>query len=158
MKAIWPALALIAGIVCLGAVIGQLSCAQPDEKLVRPNVAETKANPELYVAVQKARHSLDSFIAQYEHPKPGNADFGLQGAFQTPRGEEHLWIRVDNYAKGTFSGHLVDEPVALVGKHRGDIVTIDRNDVTDWIYRSNGKKVGGFTMDVLEKQNAAGSR
>ncbi len=159
MKVIWPALVVVFGIAILGAVIGRLSCARVNVQLLSPGVAETKDNPELYVAVQKARKSLDGFIARYEHPKSGDLGFGVQGIFGTPAEPEHIWVHLDSYKDGVFTGRLADEPNSMPGKHKGDTVTVDKKSVTDWIYQSDGKKVGGFTIDVLEGQaNAAGAR
>jgi uncharacterized protein YegJ (DUF2314 family) len=159
MKVIGPAIVVVFVIAALGAVIGRLSCAKADVQLLSPGVAQTNDNAELYVAVQKARRSLDDFISRYEHPKDGDRGFGVQGAFATSGQPEHIWIHLDNYKDGVFTGRLADEPSAIPGKHKGDTVDVAKKDVTDWIYESDGKKVGGFTIDALEGQaNAAGAR
>lgn len=159
MKVVWPAIVVVVAIAVLGAVIGRLSCARTNVQLLSPGVAETKDNPELYVAVQKAKNSLDQFISRYEHPKSGDLGFGVQAAFKTSGEPEHIWIHLDGYKDGLFTGRLADEPTSIPDKHKGDTVSVRKKDVTDWIYQSNGQKVGGFTIDVLEGQaNAAGAR
>jgi len=158
MKVVWPAIAVVVGIVALGALIGRLSCAIPDGRLLTPNVVQTQSNPELVVAVEKARHSLDKFIARFQHPEPGDRSFGVQGAFKTSGQDEHIWIHLDKYDNGSFTGRLDDEPTNVPGKHKGDTVTVSRDNVTDWIFQSNGKKMGGFTIDALEGHADAAGR
>lgn len=151
MKQVWPALIVIAVIVVLGAVIGRASCAKPNVEFVGTGVAETKQNPLVATAVVHARNTLDSFISEYQHPKPEDKGFGVQAAFDSPRGPEHIWIHLRSYHAGKFTGTLADEPQAVQGMHKGDMVTVDRNQVTDWIYDQGGKAQGGFTIRALAR-------
>jgi uncharacterized protein YegJ (DUF2314 family) len=44
----------------------------------------------------------------------------------------------------------MNDPHELMNIHRGASVTLEVNDLNDWIYRDqDGEHVGGFTLDVL---------
>jgi uncharacterized protein YegJ (DUF2314 family) len=159
MKVVWPALAVVAGILILSVWLGHASCAKPDVRLLSPGVVQTDKNADVYVAVRKARASLDTFIKRFQHPEDGDRAFGVQAAFQGGSEPEHIWIHLDTYTEGKFTGRLGDEPQTLPGKHKGDTVTVSKDDVTDWIYQSKGQKVGGYTIDAMEgKLGAAGGQ
>ena len=151
MKQLWPIFAIIVGIVALGAVLGKTSCSKPDVQLISTGVAKTNGNGDVATAVIHAQRTLDSFVAEYEHPKPGDRGFGIQGSFPTPSGPEHIWVHLTSYKNGVFTGHLADEPTAATSIHKGDKVSVKSADVSDWIYEKDGKKVGGFTIDALGK-------
>ena len=113
------------------------------------DMANVEHDPEVYVAEQKARRSLDQFITRYRNPQVGDKAFGVRGRFATSKGNEFMWVVVDSYANSEFQGHLLDEPVML-DKHKGDEVSVKRDDVMDWIYLHDGKQVGGYTIQALQ--------
>lgn len=119
----------------------------------QPNVVHMTRDAELASAVLKAKHTLDGFIKRYSQPYTGDKGFGVQAVFYTGGGPERMWIQLTSYRAGMFKGKLTDEPV-LLKKHKGDVVEVTRESVTDWIYFHDGKKVGGGTIDVLTKRPA----
>jgi len=154
MKIVWPAALVVLVILAAGLLAGHASCTKTDVALIRPDLAQTNKSPEVDIAVHKAKATLDEFLDRYEHPKPTDRGFGVQAAFESTNGPEYIWVHLRRYSNGTFTGLLANEPEAIAGKHKGDSVSVKRDQVTDWIYESDGRQVGGFTIDAIK--SAAG--
>jgi uncharacterized protein YegJ (DUF2314 family) len=152
MKVVLPAVVLVVVILGLSLVLAHSSCASPSVKFISTDLAQSEKDPAIYVAVQHAKKTLPEFIQRYKNPKKGDLGFGVQTQFNTPQGPEHIWLHVQSYNDGAFTGRLAEEPNAIPGKHKGDTVTVKKDDVTDWIYQSNGQKEGGFTIDAIQKE------
>jgi uncharacterized protein YegJ (DUF2314 family) len=152
MKIVFPAIALVAVILGLSLILAHSSCAKPSVKFISTDLAQSEKDPGIYVAIQHAKNTLPDFIKRYQNPKKGDLGFGVQTSFDTPQGPEHIWLHLQSYADGIFTGRLAEEPNAVPGRHKGDTVAVKKSDVTDWIYQSAGQKVGGFTIDAIEKE------
>lgn len=62
---------------------------------------------------------------------------------------EHMWIN-DVYFDGeNISGTLVNDPDSLTNVRNGDQVTIPLQQVSDWLFASEGKTYGGFTIHQI---------
>jgi len=110
-------------------------------------------DPEMAVAIAKARASLPVFWASYEAPKPSEGGHSLKVRF--PYGinnGEHIWMaEVRKLADGLYSGRFANAPVHLPGKHVGDLVSFRDADISDWMFMRNGKIVGGETIRPMFK-------
>jgi uncharacterized protein YegJ (DUF2314 family) len=107
---------------------------------------------EMNSAIQEAGRTLDTFIENLQSPKPGQRDFSIKARFAYDTDEashEHIWIDNVAYEGGKFRGTIANDPVYVEGLKFGDAVTIDKSDVTDWMYVDNGKLVGGYTLRVM---------
>lgn len=146
---------LVGAILLVAVIYVFYSAYQASGKATRlatsPNVVHMTRDAELASAVLKAKHTLDKFIERYQKPQTGDKAFGVQAVFYTDKGPERMWVQLTGYSSGKFKGKLTDEPV-LLGKHKGDSVEVNRESITDWIYIHDGKKVGGGTIDVLNKR------
>ena len=63
-----------------------------------------------------------------------------------------MWVEVGRFDGKTIHGKLANEPQFVSNVRLNDEVTVNLDDLNDWIY-SNGKQmIGGFTSKVLEKR------
>ncbi|HEY3780472.1 MAG TPA: DUF2314 domain-containing protein [Fimbriimonadaceae bacterium] len=152
MKIVLPAIIVVTVILGFSLVLAHASCTQPSIKFVSTDLAQSEKDPAIYVAIKHAQNTLPEFIARYQNPKNGDIGFGVQTSFNTPQGPEHIWVHLKSYSDGVFTGRLAEEPNAIPGRHKGDTVTVKKNDVTDWIYQSDGQQVGGFTIEAIQKE------
>jgi uncharacterized protein YegJ (DUF2314 family) len=153
MKVAVPAVIVIVIIITIATILGRSSCAKPDVQLVQTGVEQTTRNPEVATAVLTARHTLNQFIERFQHPKPGDSGFSIEGDFPTAKGPEHIWVHVDSYEKGVFKGRMAEDPIAIEGKHKGDTVEVKSENISDWGYKDeHGKMVGGFTIKALQQK------
>jgi uncharacterized protein YegJ (DUF2314 family) len=108
-------------------------------------------NPALEAAIKEARNGLDSFIRELQSPRQGEG-FAIKGSFSTKEGPEYLWVRSPLFADGTFTGKLDQQPIAVPGKSKGDIVSVSKKDVVDWLIKDGQGIRGTFTEKVLAPQ------
>ena len=98
----------------------------------RSVVRVNSKNPALQAAIGEARKGLDAFIKELSAPKSGEG-FAVKGAFSTAEGPEYLWVRSPIFKDGAFTGKLDQAPIALVGKIKGDEVSVAKKDAVDWL-------------------------
>lgn len=108
----------------------------------------SEAEPALQAASQHAQSQLDTFTTELANPKAGER-FAVDGAFQTPSGNEYLWVADVTYANGVFTGRLDQVPIAFSGAKRGDTVTVARSNVYDWMIKDGDTIQGAFTQKAL---------
>jgi uncharacterized protein YegJ (DUF2314 family) len=140
------------------AILSLAACGHHEESRVvyrdgqSPVSYVDSGDPEMEAAIQKARDTLDQFIAELN--KPGKRDFGIKAGIPTDDGTEHIWVSEIAYSNGVFRGLLANEPLNIPGKHEGDPVEVKREDVSDWFIVDGDETTGGFTTEVLMKRQA----
>ncbi len=100
-------------------------------------------------AIQKARSTINVFIAALRSPKTGQHNFSIKKRFAVRKGGEHIWLSHVTYIGKLFYGRLSDEPVEVTSVKMGDPVTVAPQDISDWMFTTNGKLSGGYTIRVL---------
>ncbi|MBC8064979.1 MAG: DUF2314 domain-containing protein [Chlorobia bacterium] len=111
-------------------------------------------DPEMNKAIQKARDTLNSFIAELK--KQGNREFAVKAGLSTPEGGiEHIWIDDPVYDGNQFKGKLGNEPLRLKDVKLGDPIVVEREKVSDWIIMDGEKMTGGYTAKVLMEREEA---
>jgi uncharacterized protein YegJ (DUF2314 family) len=61
---------------------------------------------------------------------------------------EHIWLQVDDYQNDTFAGRLADVPVNGTKYKMGDVLTVAKSDVEDWMIRDGDAIWGAYTARV----------
>ena len=110
------------------------------------------ADPALQAAAKKAQDGLPEFVKELQSPRPGEG-FAIKGAFKTPSGLEYLWVRSPTYKDEVFMGTLDQVPIALVGKKKGDMVSVKKKDVYDWLIKDENGIRGMETEKILQTQS-----
>ncbi len=107
--------------------------------------------PAMREAFQKARATLDEFLAAAARPKEGTSDYALKVAISDGKNTEFFWVNAFSRQGGRFAGTLNNEP-RLVKKHRfGERIEFLRDQIADWVYidGSERRMVGNFTACAL---------
>ncbi len=122
-----------------------------------PIVKVALGDPEMTQAITKAQATLDRFIASLRSPKSWQQSFLVKGRFTTLGEVEHIWVADISFDGRLFHGVLANEP-RLPGLKFKQLVTVSREDVSDWMYIANNKLVGGYTIRVLRKRQSKEER
>ncbi len=63
--------------------------------------------------------------------------------------EEQMWIG-DIYFDGfTIEGYLLNQPHKLSNYNEGDLITVELENIIDWLFSMNGKSYGGFVIQLM---------
>ncbi|WP_281232575.1 DUF2314 domain-containing protein [Flavobacterium gelatinilyticum] len=65
---------------------------------------------------------------------------------------EHMWINDIDFDGETIYGILVNDPNELTNVNNGDEVAIPINQISDWLFASQGKTYGGFTIHAMRSE------
>ncbi|MEZ0131787.1 YegJ family protein, partial [Flavobacterium sp. LBUM151] len=65
---------------------------------------------------------------------------------------EHMWINDINFDGEKIYGILVNDPDELTNVQNGDEVEIPINQISDWLFASQGKTYGGFTIQAMRSE------
>lgn len=141
-------LAFVAVAVSLGTANAQTLV----ERVKRDEIAHmSEEEPAMRSAFEKARASLDTFLALAKSPAPGTDRYALKVAISDGQNTEYFWV-VDFSGDGKqFTGVLNNEP-RLVMKHRyGEKIAFRRDQIADWTYMdtNNRRMHGNFTACAL---------
>ncbi len=105
-----------------------------------------KNNAAMHLAVQEARKTIKTFIATLRHPGPGQQDFELKKRFVQGDQVEHIWLSDVKIVGNHFEGQIDNQPRKIQGLKLGQVVSVKRNEISDWLYIDNGTLVGGYTV------------
>lgn len=100
-------------------------------------------------AIAEARRSLPTFWTLLEADPVVAASGKIKVGFDTPGGPEHMWVREVRREGAVVKGLLDNRPVWLKGVSKGDPVTIDPADISDWSYIREGRMYGSYTTRVM---------
>lgn len=65
---------------------------------------------------------------------------------------EHMWINDVNFDGEMIEGVLINKPDELTNVKDGDRVEIPLSQVSDWLFATNGKTYGGFTIQAFRSE------
>ena len=97
-------------------------------------------------AVAKARKTVGEFVNALQHPTPGETDFEVKKPFVQKGDVEHIWLSEVTFVGGHFQGKVDNEPAKILGLKPGQVVSVNPDEISDWVYIKNGKLVGGYTI------------
>ena len=127
------------------------------KKVEGGNVVQLGADdPGLVAAAAEARRRWPEFVAACSEQRPGRTCAVKYSAPIRGGGDEHIWIMVTALRNDTIAGTLGNAPVEDIGLKLGDAVTIQTDDVKDWLITEGRSMTGGFSVSTL--RNAAGKR
>jgi len=70
---------------------------------------------------------------------------------ETPK-TEHMWINEINFDGYLIKGILINDPYELTNIKNGDHVEIPSNQISDWLFATQGKTYGGFTIQAMRSE------
>ncbi|MCL4694588.1 MAG: DUF2314 domain-containing protein [Candidatus Hydrogenedentes bacterium] len=112
-------------------------------------IGVTEDDPAMNAAIAEARATLGEFVARMENPEPGDSDFAIKVAITDPNGTEHFWANNVEVIGPGFTATINNDPNIVRSVRLGQRVRARRDDVSDWLYLSNGRMVGNRTLRVL---------
>ena len=71
---------------------------------------------------------------------------------------EHMWINDINFDGEKIYGILVNDPNKLTNVNNGDEVEIPFNQISDWLFASQSKTYGGFTIQAMRSEMSTKER
>ena len=141
------AVAALAGLLIVG-------CSKKEAGVLKregePDYVTAFDEKRMDAAISEARESLRTFEAALEAREPGTDAFAVKKGFQYGTdGTEYIWLTDVSRTDDGFVGRVDNEPVDAVGISLGEMVTVPRADVVDWMFMSRGKLKGGYTIVAL---------
>jgi uncharacterized protein YegJ (DUF2314 family) len=100
-------------------------------------------------ATQRARRTVPQFVDALQHPAPGDRDFAVKKLFVKDGKAEHIWLTDIHFTGNRFHGLVDNHPRDIAGLKVGDKVSVNPNEISDWLYVHDGQLVGGYTLRVL---------
>jgi uncharacterized protein YegJ (DUF2314 family) len=112
----------------------------------------------LAAAIEQARASLDTFIARITTPHADRTFVAVKVRF-TPPGEspQDIWVDEVTYTDDTLRGNVGDDIPALK-LEAGEKITIDEEDILDWMIVEDGKLIGGYTIRLAVQRMSPAER
>lgn len=104
---------------------------------------------EMEEAITRARGRIDVFVAQME--KGDGTDFSVKVKITDGKENEHFWLSDLSFRDGVFEGSISNEPGIVRNVKRWQRWNVAKSDISDWMYRKNGKIRGNYTLRPLLK-------
>ncbi|KAF2517013.1 DUF2314 domain-containing protein [Flavobacterium foetidum] len=123
-------------------------------------------NPKMIEAYKKAQETFKYFWRElsweYRRIVPALDVACVKLAFtQEIDGEtivEHMWINDINFDGENIYGILINDPGELTNVQNGDEIAIPINQISDWLFATQGKTYGGFTIQVMRSEMSEAER
>lgn len=108
-------------------------------------------DPEMNLAFEKARSSLDEFFVLAKSPRAGTEAYAVKVAVSDGENTEYFWVNEFEGSGDAMSGVLNNEPQMVRKYKMGDRFTFSRSQVVDWTYMEPAAKRmhGNFTACAL---------
>ncbi len=130
-------------IFVAGLLFGQTAYAE--DRVV--DFAEN--DPAMNAAIEKSRNSLPEFWKVFAAPPSNVNDFSLKLAITDGKATEHFWCGEIQGNADKASCVIANEAQSVFTVAIGDRVDVDPAIISDWMYRKDGKIVGGQTIRVI---------
>ena len=140
-------------LVFLAMILIMSSCHNSIDKKVRqvePDIYNlTSEDKEMNNAIIKAKKSFNEFIIALTKPTKSQNGFSVKVPFKFDNGNEHIWISDVQLDSGKMIGFVGNVPDKIKNLTIGQKITIDKDNISDWMYLDSNVLVGGFTIRVL---------
>ena len=129
-----------------------LSCPSLAQEMIKPVPSD---DPQMNVAIAKAKLTFPEFLKLKSAGTDGLSQFTVKVLFVDGTNKEHMWVSPFRSASNKgFEGILKSSPRAMPSLRYDQQVTFTAEQVTDWGYTKNGKKIGYFTVCVFLARDA----
>lgn len=109
-------------------------------------------------AVHEAQRTLGKFTAALTSPKADQKGFAVKKRCTKGDKCEHLWLSGVRFDGRDLRGKVDNSPVELKTPRLGEEVTVQPEEITDWMYVENGRLVGGYTLRVYYSRLSAADK
>jgi uncharacterized protein YegJ (DUF2314 family) len=114
-----------------------------------PIVNVTDDDAEMNAAIARARATTDELMARLRRPPPALSYLGVKVQLGDEDAGEHIWLYEVRLEGDRITGRLLEDAEYYPRYHRGDVIRVLPQEITDWMTVENGHVCGGFTARVL---------
>lgn len=130
------------------------SCGEKEEQVLRregePDFVRVSDRELMDAAIAEAKSTVDRFVTALQARDSRTSGFAIKKGFITNPGDrEFIWINEVELVGDAFEGRINNEPVGDVGVKLGQVVRVERDEVVDWMFLSDGRLQGGYTIAAL---------
>jgi uncharacterized protein YegJ (DUF2314 family) len=138
---------LSAGVMSRAAADTSSSSQLQSEHAVEPKSYRVpNEHAAMREAVAKARKTVRRFIHALQHPAPGETDFEVKKPFVLKGDVEHIWLSDVKFVGGRFQRKVDNQPTEIRDLTVGRVVSVNPDEISDWVYIKDGKLIGGYTI------------
>jgi len=102
---------------------------------------------------ENAQNTFTTFLRQLNRANSDNGSFFIKYPVLADAGNEirveQIWLTGIHYENGNYYGVLSNTPVNKSSLKKGDKIIFYTDSITDWMYISNGKIIGGQSIKYL---------
>ncbi|MBW2181958.1 MAG: DUF2314 domain-containing protein [Deltaproteobacteria bacterium] len=106
---------------------------------------------EMNQAIETAQLTFDKFLERFRNPQPGDEDFNVKVKIEDKNGVEHFWLSDLRLGSEPYIGIIGNDPGIVRNVKFGQQYSFQRADIRDWMFMSNGKMQGNYTLRVILK-------
>jgi uncharacterized protein YegJ (DUF2314 family) len=138
-------------LILLAVLISSLAFAQEkrDENEI---VLVGTTDPDMISAIKQARSTLNEFLVLSLNPPPNTTGFKLKVMVKDGANTEHFWVIPFRQTSSGFEGILANDPQTVRNVKGGQLLSFQRDVISDWGYIKDGRQVGSFTVCALFKK------
>lgn len=97
-------------------------------------------------AIRQAQDTLDLFVEKLKTPHPERTFVAIKARFFPPDAlPQDIWVDGVTYSDGAFRGDMGDD-IPSLKLEAGEKITVQEEDVVDWMIVEDGKLIGGYTI------------
>jgi uncharacterized protein YegJ (DUF2314 family) len=142
-----------AAIIAFGLlVLAAINLPSQSHAFEDKTIAVESSDPEMNEAIEKARKSLPAFWAHYSNPGGGEKGFALKVRLDEGSKHELFWLIALERRGDLIFGKIDNDPDAIHNVKNGQVIQIEPDRISDWMYMRNGKIVGNETLRPLLKR------
>lgn len=108
---------------------------------------------EMEAAMAKARDSVDEFLKVLNSGEGTN--FAVKAPITDENGTEHFWLTDLTFENGEFKGRINNKPGIVENVTNGQQWSLQKDEISDWLYFRNEKMHGNYTLRPLLKSMPA---
>ena len=113
---------------------------------------------ELEAAIREARDSLDTFVTKLATSHVDRTFVALKVRFSPPGViSQDLWVSEVMYENDVFRGNIGDD-IPTLRLEAGEGITIEKEDILDWMIVEDGKLIGGYTIRLAVQRMSPDER
>lgn len=133
---------------------------EPSKKFENSVYNVDNDDKEMSNAIEKAKTTFPEFEKAIASKNPNYKNFSLKKAFKSPSGDEQIWIAfvVKRPNSTKYVGIIGNEPLFTKEVKFDDIVELEPEEATDWMYSDGNIIRGAYTLHVLRDRMSADER
>jgi uncharacterized protein YegJ (DUF2314 family) len=140
-------------IIAFGvSLLAMINLPRQSQAFEDKTISVESIDPEMNRAIEKARGSLSAFWTHYSNPGPGEKGFALKVRLDEGSKHEHFWLVALERRGDQIFGKIDNDPNLIHNYKYGQVIQVELDRISDWMYFRDGKIVGNETLRPLLKR------